>query len=238
MITGAGQLAISGHRLHAPVAVTAPGKPTTSGAVAPTGNSAPTPVARPDSAVAVPPPGMVAKLGPEHLEHLQKFEERKSETEAKDDTDLSEEEQEQVRNLKSRDREVRQHERAHAAAGGQHAGSPSYSYETGPDGQRYAVSGEVSIDSSAVAGDPQATIRKMEQVKAAAMAPAEPSGQDKAVAAAADAQRLAAQAELMTQRAEERAEKFEAGDEEDAKPGSLSPPEDAKPQQVRVDLSI
>ena len=44
------------------------------------------------------------------------------------------------------DREERQHEQAHLSAAGGHArGGPSYQYETGPDGKRYAVGGEVSI---------------------------------------------------------------------------------------------
>ena len=108
---------------------------------------------------------------------------------------LSDEEKAQVDALKKRDREVRAHERAHAAAGGQYTGAPSFSYESGPDGQQYAVSGEVAIDASPVAGDPQATITKMQIVRSAALAPAKPSGQDRAVAAQADAQRARAQAE-------------------------------------------
>ena len=91
-----------------------------------------------------------------------------------------------ISELKSRDSEVIAHERAHASVGGQHTGSPSYSYKTGPDGVKYAVSGEVSIDTSTVPGDPQATLQKAQQIKAAALAPAEPSGQDRKVAAKAD----------------------------------------------------
>jgi len=108
---------------------------------------------------------------------------------------LSDEEKAQVDALKKRDREVRAHERAHAAAGGQYTGAPSFSYETGPDGRQYAVSGEVAIDASPIAGDPQATITKMQIVRSAALAPAKPSGQDRAVAAQADTQRARAQAE-------------------------------------------
>lgn len=97
---------------------------------------------------------------------------------------MSEEERQQVRELADRDREVRQHESAHKSVGGQYAGGMSFEYEQGPDGQRYAVGGEVSIDISA-ARDPDATIAKMQQVKAAAMAPADPSAQDYKVAAQA-----------------------------------------------------
>ncbi|MFN2258111.1 MAG: putative metalloprotease CJM1_0395 family protein [Desulfuromonadaceae bacterium] len=100
-------------------------------------------------------------------------------------SDIPPAEQQEVQELKQRDQEVRTHEAAHAAVGGQYAGAPSLEYETGPDGKRYAVSGEVSIDLGKVKGDPQETIDKMEQVQAAAMAPAQPSAQDRRVASRA-----------------------------------------------------
>jgi hypothetical protein len=109
----------------------------------------------------------------------------------------TEAELELISSLKLRDAEVISHERAHAAVGGQHAGSPSYSYKTGPDGIKYAVSGEVSIDTSKVAGDPQATLQKAQQIKAAALAPAEPSGQDRKVAAKADQMATEARSDLL-----------------------------------------
>lgn len=101
------------------------------------------------------------------------------------DESMPPEEQQEVQELKQRDQEVRTHEAAHAAVGGQFAGAPTLEYETGPDGTRYAVSGEVSIDLSKAKGDPQETITKMEQVQAAALAPAQPSAQDRRVAARA-----------------------------------------------------
>ncbi|MDQ7049203.1 MAG: putative metalloprotease CJM1_0395 family protein [Enterobacterales bacterium] len=104
---------------------------------------------------------------------------------AKTSSDLNQQEIEQVTKLRNRDREVRNHEQAHASAGGSLAGAPSLDYTTGPDGKRYATSGEVSIDSSPVAGDPKATIQKLQQVQAAALAPANPSSQDQKVAAQA-----------------------------------------------------
>lgn len=117
--------------------------------------------------------------------------------------DLSKEEREQVRELEKRDREVRAHEEAHQRVGGQYAGAPSYDYQTGPDGRQYAVGGEVAIDASPIPGDPDATIEKMRVVKNAALAPAEPSGQDRKVAAQADATAQQAQAEKRdTERAE------------------------------------
>ena len=100
--------------------------------------------------------------------------------------------QQQIAALASRDREVRSHEQAHTAVGGSYAGAPTYSFKRGPDGQAYAVGGEVSIDVSPIPNDPAATLRKMEVVQQAALAPAEPSAQDLRVAA--QAQVLAAQA--------------------------------------------
>lgn len=110
--------------------------------------------------------------------------------------ELTEGEQAVVDELRALDREVRNHEQAHARVGGQYAGEPSYTYQTGPDGRSYAIGGEVAIDIAPVEGDPEATIVKMEVVKAAALAPAEPSAQDRKVAALADAQRAQAVADL------------------------------------------
>ncbi|OIQ48615.1 MAG: hypothetical protein BM565_00380 [Gammaproteobacteria bacterium MedPE] len=112
---------------------------------------------------------------------------------------FTEQEQAKIDELKDRDREVVAHELAHANAGGQYAGSPSYTYETGPDGVKYAVGGEVPIDTSKIAGDPQATIAKAAQIKRAALAPAEPSGQDRKVAAQADRMASEARSELLAE---------------------------------------
>lgn len=88
-----------------------------------------------------------------------------------------------VQELKARDREVRQHEQAHMSAAGSLATSgPTYSYQRGPDGRNYAIGGEVGISMSP-GRTPQETIARAERIVAAALAPAEPSGQDRAVAA-------------------------------------------------------
>lgn len=116
---------------------------------------------------------------------------------------LTEEEQKVVRELQQRDQEVRRHEAAHAAAGGQYAGAPTYTYQRGPDGRQYAVGGSVSIDTAPVKGDPEATLQKARQIRAAALAPADPSGQDKSVAAAASALERQAQAEIAAERRSE-----------------------------------
>lgn len=109
--------------------------------------------------------------------------------------------------LKRRDIEVKAHEAAHANAGGQLAGSPVLNYTVGPDGNRYAVSGEVSIDSGKVENDPRATIDKMQQVRKAALAPASPSSQDLKVAAIASQVANQAQIELTLKMQQEVEEK-------------------------------
>lgn len=119
----------------------------------------------------------------------------------------------QLRELRARDREVRSHERAHAsAAAGLPHSAPSFTFQRGPDGQLYAVGGEVRIDTAPVAGDPQATIDKAEQIQRAALAPAQPSSQDRAVAARAAAMAAQARADLQAERAAEAAEQREAGE--------------------------
>ena len=121
-----------------------------------------------------------------------------------DPGELTPEEQEEVTRLKKRDAEVRAHENAHKAAAGQHArGGPTYEFERGPDGRRYAVGGEVQIDTSPVPNDPDATILKMRQVRRAALAPAEPSPQDRRVASEASQQESAARREKLAQQQEE-----------------------------------
>jgi hypothetical protein len=108
-----------------------------------------------------------------------------------------------LESLRQRDQEVRLHEQAHLLAAGPYAkGAPSYTYQTGPDGQRYAVGGEVPIDLSAVSGDPQATLQKALTVRRAALAPTDPSETDQAVAAQATA--LAAQAQQELREAQSR----------------------------------
>ncbi|MGI9387090.1 MAG: putative metalloprotease CJM1_0395 family protein, partial [Methyloligellaceae bacterium] len=97
-----------------------------------------------------------------------------SATQPQGSEELTEEERKEVEELKRRDREVRAHEQAHKSAGGSIAGNPSFETVTGPDGRSYAVSGEVKIDTSPVPNNPDATIRKMEVVKRAALAPSQP----------------------------------------------------------------
>lgn len=161
----------------------------------------PIPVVRPQAAAAAPagsqPPHAVART--------EKAGASASVAEAVRATPkLTPEQEARVRELQRLDAKVRAHEQAHAAVGGQYAGAPSYETTRGPDGRVYATGGHVSIDLSPVPGDPAATMQKMEVVKRAALAPAEPSAQDRSVAQKAERLRLEAQRELRAQEAAER----------------------------------
>jgi len=110
--------------------------------------------------------------------------------------ELSPEQSQAVEKLKKRDQEVKAHEKAHAAAGaGIVQGGATYQYQRGPDGKMYAVGGEVKID-TAPERDPEDTIRKMQQVRKAALSPTQPSAQDRSVAAQASQIEAEARAEL------------------------------------------
>ncbi len=109
-----------------------------------------------------------------------------------------------MRELKQRDLKVRQHEMAHLiASGGLAQGGPKFSYQRGPDGQNYAVGGHVSIDTSP-GKTPEETLQKAQTVMAAALAPADPSGQDRAIAAKASQMAIKARLEIAQQQAAER----------------------------------
>lgn len=111
--------------------------------------------------------------------------------------ELSLEDYLKLTNLKTRDREVRTHEQAHLAAAGQYAaGGASFTFQVGPDGNRYAVSGEVPVDISS-GSSPEETIRKMERIRAAALAPAQPSAADRQIAAQASMKAAQARQELL-----------------------------------------
>ncbi|MBI2421180.1 MAG: hypothetical protein HYV27_00015 [Candidatus Hydrogenedentes bacterium] len=129
-------------------------------------------------------PAAVVSFSPESLVRSQAAQTEREEG-TQEATELTEEEQQEVQQLKQRDREVRQHEQAHVAAAGQYAqGGPQFEFTRGPDGQQYATGGHVGIDVSAES-TPEASIAKARVVRRAALAPAEPSPADRAVAAAA-----------------------------------------------------
>jgi len=116
---------------------------------------------------------------------------------ARPESDLNTEEKRELAQLRARDRDVRAHEAAHKAAAGNLArGVTQFEFKNGPDGRRYAVGGEVSIDTAKVSGDPQATIHKAQTIRRAANAPAQPSSQDRSVAAQASRMEAEARREL------------------------------------------
>lgn len=118
-----------------------------------------------------------------------------------------------VSELKKRDTEVRQHELAHAAVGGTHTGAPQYQFVKGPDGKNYAVEGEVSVDASFSGGDAQEKLEKARTIRAAALAPSEPSSQDRKVAAQAARVAMQAQTELVKLKAQEKEQGLVLSDE-------------------------
>ncbi len=116
---------------------------------------------------------------------------------------LSDAELRKIGKLKARDREVRAHEAAHVAVGGSVVRSGArLSYAKGPDGVQYATGGEVSIDTSK-ANSPEATVAKAERIRRAALAPAQPSAQDRAIAAQASRMEMQARQEIFSQQRSE-----------------------------------
>lgn len=140
---------------------------------------------------------------------------------------------EQTRELSKRDREVRAHEQAHAAIGGQYASAPSFTYERGPDGRLYAVEGEVKIDTSPIPNDPEATLEKAETIQRAALGVAEPSPADRAAAADARAMAADARAELLRQDEQQRTEQTEARSSDEEQDEDDSPTAGERLQDYR-----
>jgi len=109
---------------------------------------------------------------------------------------LTEDEQRRVEELKKIDQKVKVHEQAHvSAAGGYARGGANYNFVTGPDGNRYASGGHVNLDTSPES-TPEATIRKADVIRKAALAPADPSPADRQIAADAAKMKQNAQREL------------------------------------------
>jgi hypothetical protein len=109
---------------------------------------------------------------------------------------LSEAEKRQVEKLRQRDTKVHNHEQAHISAGGTLiTGSAKYKYQTGPDGKQYAVGGEVGIRIPE-GKTPEEDLRIAIRVERTALAPVDPSAQDRAVAYKAQAKATNARKEL------------------------------------------
>lgn len=116
--------------------------------------------------------------------------------------ELTEGEEQLVKDLSTRDAEVRAHESAHQAAGGGMTGAASFTYQQGPDGKMYAIGGEVSI-SMKTGSTPEETIANARQIATAAMAAGDPSPQDFAVASSARIMEIKAQQQLTREQQEE-----------------------------------
>lgn len=149
-----------------------------------------------------------------------------------DSLDLSPEAEAQLRKLKQRDAEVRAHEKAHmAAAGGAAVGGPHYEYQKGPDGKQYAIGGHVDISVSSVEGDPAQKEENARKARRAALAPGQPSSQDRQVAA----QAASMEAEAKTEKREEnRTEREESAN---AAPASVEAPEVISGKQDGANLA-
>lgn len=124
---------------------------------------------------------------------------------------LSQGEIEVIQKLRSRDAEVRAHENAHIAAAGGLASAASYNYQSGPDGKRYAIGGHVNIDTSP-GRNAEETLMKAERIRSAALAPADPSPQDRAVAAQATQMASNARAEIAAEKSAELQKTLEGED--------------------------
>ena len=170
--------------------------------------------------------------------HSEDYKQGEEEYSLRGETELSAEERQELQELRQRDAEVRAHEQAHIAAGGQYVtGGASYSYETGPDGRQYAVEGEVSIDSSPVPGDAEKTEEKARTVRRAALAPANPSPQDQRIAA--DAARMEAEARMEQRQEEQEEQQDESGPgQPEAGNSPTSPPPTAMKAAIQAYQSM
>lgn len=149
--------------------------------------------------------------------------------------ELSQEDARRVNELRARDREVRSHEQAHISAANGLAGSPKFELKSGPDGRQYAVNGEVSIDVSP-GRTPQETLKRAATIRAAASAPAQPSGQDQNIAARAAQMAADARVELARKEAEARAPRESSGAPAPSEPPAEVP--DTTNSRRREDVAI
>ena len=136
----------------------------------------------------------------EDSQNIIKAEAEKREAKLKEDK-AEDKKDDQERELEDIQREVVAHEAAHQAAAGEFGGGVSYSY-TEVDGKAYITGGEVPIKLKE-GGTPEETLRNMQQVQRAANAPADPSGQDRAVAAKAAAIASKARQQIIQENSQE-----------------------------------
>jgi hypothetical protein len=85
-----------------------------------------------------------------------------------------------IDDLKRQERDIHAHEEAHYRSSGGKAFTPQYVYEVGPDGNKYAVKGTTKIILEE-GKTSEETIKNARTARTAAMAPANPSDQDRKV---------------------------------------------------------
>lgn len=141
--------------------------------------------------------------------------------------ELTPEEKRIVAELQQIDRRVRDHERAHLAAGsGVITSTADFTYTYGPDGRAYAIAGEVGIDTSPES-KPEDNIYKGQRIQAAALAPRDPSPTDYHVASIGSRMELQGRSDLAQQRFEESLAAQEAGRQERAARNEAPPQAEA-----------
>ncbi len=120
----------------------------------------------------------------------------KKSTQETTSTELTTSEKALVSRLQARDTTVKAHERAHISAGaGVILSGATFVYQKAPDERLYAIGGEVAIDTSPE-NEPEATVKKMQLVRSAALAPSDPSPTDYQVAATASMLQMQARLEM------------------------------------------
>jgi hypothetical protein len=149
---------------------------------------------------------------------------------------LTQAERDQVTELAQCDREVHTHEAAHQAAGGGLVGAASYTYQEGPDGRSYAIGGECPIQIPA-SDSPSEMISIAQRVRAAALAPANPSGQDLAVANAAVQMEAQARQALAQQQAQEQQAQAAPSGQASAPSEQKSPPSEIPPGESQAEAA-
>lgn len=115
------------------------------------------------------------------------------------ETEQSPDYQNMIRELTNIQNNVLAHEQAHMSVGGDLAGSASYTYTKGPDGKEYITGGEVPI-SMPTTTNKEEMLKELEQIRRAALAPADPSSQDLSVAAEASAKEAALRSEVAAEK--------------------------------------
>jgi len=157
---------------------------------------------------------------------------KKDSSDAKKDKpqELNSEELRVVKDLTTRDTQVKAHEAAHQAAGAGMVGAASFTYQQGPDGKMYAIGGEVPI--SVKSGTtPEESIANARRIIAAAMAPVDPSPQDYAVASSAKMMQIKAEQQLVR-------EKFEEMSDTKAYDNTQNDKTDSSEKDDNIDISV